>query len=230
MNDLGKPAQRLKAPAGAAIVTGGRPGSDSLTTKSRRQPCSTPRSPGCCRPCTTTASRRCSKSHDAAGARRRGVEIRARYYPPVLHGRGARSRRPPFPARPATSPPASTGRRTPTGATVVFFHGGGWIIGDLDSHDGHARRLAATVGAVVVHVDYRLAPENPFPAGLPGLRRGDRVGPRPHRRARWPARPARRGRRLRRRQPGRGVALHCRDAGLPLAAQLLIYPAVDLTR
>ena len=53
----------------------------------------------------------------------------------------------------------------PTGATVVFFHGGGWIIGDLDSHDGHARRLAATVGAVVVHVEYRLAPENPFPAG-----------------------------------------------------------------
>ena len=52
----------------------------------------------------------------------------------------------------------------PTGATVVFFHGGGWIIGDLDSHDGHARRLAATVGAVVVHVDYRLAPEHPFPA------------------------------------------------------------------
>ena len=49
--------------------------------------------------------------------------------------------------------------------TVVYFHGGAWIIGDLDSHDGHARRICSTLGAVVVNVDYRLAPEDPFPAG-----------------------------------------------------------------
>jgi acetyl esterase/lipase len=47
--------------------------------------------------------------------------------------------------------------------TVVYFHGGGWIIGDLDSHDGHCRRIAATASAVVVAVDYRLAPDEESP-------------------------------------------------------------------
>jgi len=49
---------------------------------------------------------------------------------------------------------------------VVFYHGGGWVIGDLDSHDAMARAVAVGVGAVVVAVDYRLAPEHPFPAGV----------------------------------------------------------------
>jgi acetyl esterase len=116
----------------------------------------------------------------------------------------------------------------PTGATIVFFHGGGWIIGDLDSHDGHARRLAATVGAVVVHVEYRLAPENPFPAGFEDCLAAtewayehiDELGGRIDRIA------------LAGDSAGgnlaAGVALHCRDTGRPLAGQLLIYPAVDL--
>jgi acetyl esterase len=47
---------------------------------------------------------------------------------------------------------------------IVFFHGGGWVICDLDTHDETARRLANDVGAVVVSVDYRLAPEHKFPA------------------------------------------------------------------
>jgi hypothetical protein len=55
---------------------------------------------------------------------------------------------------------------TRTDATVVFFHGGSWIVGDLDSHRGDASRIAATSNAVVVQVDYRLAPEHPFPAGI----------------------------------------------------------------
>jgi acetyl esterase/lipase len=60
---------------------------------------------------------------------------------------------------------------TPTGGTgplpaLVYIHGGGFIVGDLDTfHDGVAK-TAAEVGAVVVSVDYRLAPETPFPGGL----------------------------------------------------------------
>jgi acetyl esterase len=47
-----------------------------------------------------------------------------------------------------------------------FYHGGGWVICDLDTHDQMAKLLAAHIPAVVVSVDYRLAPEYPFPSGL----------------------------------------------------------------
>ncbi len=47
---------------------------------------------------------------------------------------------------------------------LVWFHGGGWVVGDLDTADGTARRLTAQTGCVVVSVDYRLAPEARFPA------------------------------------------------------------------
>lgn len=50
--------------------------------------------------------------------------------------------------------------------TLVFYHGGGWTLGTLDSADDLCRNLARRVGGVVVSVDYRLAPEHPFPAGL----------------------------------------------------------------
>jgi acetyl esterase len=49
---------------------------------------------------------------------------------------------------------------------VVFIHGGGWSVGDLDSYDGAARGHAVGAGAVVVSVDYRLAPEHPYPAAV----------------------------------------------------------------
>jgi acetyl esterase len=49
-------------------------------------------------------------------------------------------------------------------AVIVYFHGGGWVIGDLESHDRVTKRLAEQTGAVVVSVDYRLAPEHAFPA------------------------------------------------------------------
>jgi acetyl esterase len=57
---------------------------------------------------------------------------------------------------------------TPAGSgpfpALVFFHGGGWVICDLDTHDNLCRDLCNAVGCVVVSVDYRLAPEHKFPA------------------------------------------------------------------
>lgn len=51
-------------------------------------------------------------------------------------------------------------------AAVLFIHGGGWMMGSPGSHDGLCRAITNRAGAVVASVDYRLAPEHPFPAGL----------------------------------------------------------------
>jgi acetyl esterase len=52
------------------------------------------------------------------------------------------------------------------GGAILFLHGGGWVAGSLDTHDGVCRRLAAASGCQVFALDYRLAPEHPFPAAL----------------------------------------------------------------
>lgn len=83
--------------------------------------------------------------------------------PPGVHAIDRRAEGPagPIPIR-CYTPPGATG---PTPA-VVFFHGGGWVTGDLDTHDSFCRRLAHGSGFRVVAVNYRLAPEHPFPAAM----------------------------------------------------------------
>jgi acetyl esterase len=111
---------------------------------------------------------------------------------------------------------------------IVFFHGGGWAICDLDSHDGACRRLANEVGAVVVSVDYRLAPENKYPAAADDAYAATAwVADHAAELGVDPARLAVAG------DSAGGnlaavVALMARDRGGPaLAFQLLIYPVID---
>nr|WP_321986806.1 alpha/beta hydrolase [uncultured Lichenicoccus sp.] len=54
-------------------------------------------------------------------------------------------------------------------ACLLYLHGGGWVIGDLDTHDGICRTLALRSGCLVVSLDYPLAPEHPFPAAIEGV-------------------------------------------------------------
>lgn len=112
--------------------------------------------------------------------------------------------------------------------TVVFFHGGGFVIGDLDTHDNQARRLCRDTDSVVVSVDYRLAPENPWPAGIDDALAaakwvGDHVGDLGGDADRIGLAGDSAGGNF-----AAVVAQLCRDAGAPaIKAQLLIYPAVD---
>ena len=110
---------------------------------------------------------------------------------------------------------------------VVFFHGGGWVIGSIDTHDVTARELANGSGAVVVSVEYRLAPEHRFPAAVDDAWAATQ----------WVADNAARIGADASRMAVAGdsaggnlaaiIAIHARDAGLPLRLQLLVYPAVD---
>lgn len=110
---------------------------------------------------------------------------------------------------------------------LVFFHGGGWVIGDLDSHDVVCRKLAHEAEMRVISVDYRLAPEHKFPAAA-----DDAITA-----TRWVAANAGKlgidAAQLTVGGDSAGgnlaavVALAARDGGPKLAGQVLIYPATD---
>lgn len=106
-------------------------------------------------------------------------------------------------------------------SVIVFFHGGGWVLGDLNGHDQICRRIADAAGAIVVNVNYRHAPETPFPGAaedaadavtwaaghysLPVVTMGDSAGG----------------------NLAASAAIAARDAGLELALQVLLYPVLD---
>ncbi|WP_240641454.1 alpha/beta hydrolase [Nocardioides ferulae] len=112
--------------------------------------------------------------------------------------------------------------------TVLLFHGGGWVIGDLDTHDLMARTLATACEAVVVSVDYRLAPEHPFPAAVDDALAATRWA------AAHLAELGGDGRLAVAGDSAGGnlaavTAQAMRDEGVPLAGQLLVYPGTDFT-
>ena len=132
--------------------------------------------------------------------------------------------------RPLKSAGTAAGTAAGPLPVLVYFHGGGWVIGDLDTHDTLCRELANASGCAVVATDYRMAPEHRFPIavddciaatdwvrqqaaslGLDASRMavgGDSAGG----------------------NLAAVVAIAARDAGTPLAFQLLIYPATDQRR
>ncbi|MDP9101067.1 MAG: alpha/beta hydrolase [Actinomycetota bacterium] len=116
------------------------------------------------------------------------------------------------------------------GSAVLWIHGGGWSVGGLAGTDHICATVAAETGAVLVAVEYRLAPQYGFPAALDDC---------------WTAltriRESAAARGLDVARVGiagdsaggglaAGLALRCRDEGVPVAAQVLIYPALDSTR
>lgn len=118
-----------------------------------------------------------------------------------------------------------SGERSPT---VVFFHGGGWVAGDLETHDRQARLLAIETGAMVVSVDYRRPPETRFPGAFEDAYTAmrdviARIAEFGGDKFRVGVAGDSAGGNL-----AAAVAIACRDAGIKLAAQLLVYPVTDV--
>ncbi|HEX4927282.1 MAG TPA: alpha/beta hydrolase [Burkholderiales bacterium] len=111
---------------------------------------------------------------------------------------------------------------------LVYFHGGGWTIGDLDTHDVVCRQLALGARCAVFSVDYRLGPEHPFPAAVDDCIAATRFVQGDAAALGIDARRVAVGGDSAGGNLAAVVALQARDAGAPpLAFQLLVYPATD---
>ena len=115
----------------------------------------------------------------------------------------------------------------PVTAALLYFHGGGFVVGDLETHDAICRIIAKRCQSVVVAVDYRMGPEAPYPAAiedgitaLTWLANGPAEAGGPNLTLGVAGDSA--GGTL-----AAVTALHARDLGITLAIQMLIYPAVD---
>ncbi len=116
--------------------------------------------------------------------------------------------------------------RTDSGL-LVYYHGGGWVIGGLDSHDGICKSLAHRTGHAVLSVDYRLAPEHPYPAAVEdamcslrwAYENAAELGVNPDRIAVGGDSAG-----------GNLAAIVAQQRPVPLVFQLLIYPATDMTQ
>jgi len=132
---------------------------------------------------------------------------------------------------PGTHPGQRGNKHGPGGPVILYIHGGGWITGNLDFCDSLCRHLATRSGYRVLSVDYRLAPEHPFPAAFEDVEAAARwVSNSPHALG----------------SPVTGIALagdsaggglaaavahrHAHDARLRMLAVLLFYPVTDISR
>jgi acetyl esterase len=117
-----------------------------------------------------------------------------------------------------------------THPALVFYHGGGFVIGDLDTHDKECRLLCANGNCIVIAVDYRLAPESPFPAAVEDswaalqwvATEGEQLGVDTKRLA---VGGDSAGGNL-----AAVMALMARDASIDLRLQMLVYPATDASK
>jgi acetyl esterase len=111
---------------------------------------------------------------------------------------------------------------------LVYFHGGGWVIGNLESHDRECRALANLSGCAVIAVDYRLAPEHKFPAAVEDAYAATRYVVDHARELKVDPRRIAVGGDSSGGNLAAVVTLMAREKGAPkLAFQLLVYPAVD---
>jgi acetyl esterase len=161
-------------------------------------------------------------------SRERARNVRAKFYPKPELPTGKLERFAiPGPNGPITVEAVHPAKGSPIG-TLVYYHGGGYVVADIDSHQAHAIRFANRSRVVVLNVDYRLAPEHPFPQGvndafaaaqwasanlgklggahLPLALGGDSAG------GNFTA----------------VTAIRSRDAGIEIAAQVLIYGALGV--